>query len=152
MYNTLLYLHHLTRWLVLISLLYAIYTAARGSLLQQAFTKAADVTRHITATIAHIQLLLGMVLYFKSPLVSYFWHNRQQAMGDMDISFFGLYHPVLMLVAIIIITIGSALAKRRDTNADKYKTMLLWYIVALLVIFIAIPWPFSPFANRPYFR
>jgi cbb3-type cytochrome oxidase subunit 3 len=30
--------------------------------------------------------------------------------------------------------------------------MLVWFTIALIIIFIAIPWPFSPFANRPYFR
>jgi hypothetical protein len=30
--------------------------------------------------------------------------------------------------------------------------MLIWLSIALIIIFIAIPWPFSPFANRPYYR
>jgi len=57
-----------------------------------------------------------------------------------------------MLTAIVIITIGSALAKRKKTDKEKFKTMLVWFSAALLIIFIAIPWPFSPLANRPYIR
>jgi hypothetical protein len=57
-----------------------------------------------------------------------------------------------MIMAIIIITIGSALAKRKSSDKEKFKTMGLWFSIALIIIFIAIPWPFSPFANRPYFR
>jgi len=30
--------------------------------------------------------------------------------------------------------------------------MLLFFVVALIIILIATPWPFSPFAGRPYFR
>ena len=57
-----------------------------------------------------------------------------------------------MLAALILITIGSALAKRRQTDRDKFMTLLIWFSVGLTLIFLAIPWPFSPFANRPYFR
>jgi hypothetical protein len=57
-----------------------------------------------------------------------------------------------MFSAIIVITIGSAMAKRKATDRERFKTMLTWYAIALLIIFLAIPWPFSPFANRPYFR
>ena len=70
----------------------------------------------------------------------------------MDLTFFGLIHILFMLTAIVIITIGSALAKRKPTDSEKFKTMLLWFSLALMLIFVAIPWPFSPLANRPYFR
>jgi hypothetical protein len=57
-----------------------------------------------------------------------------------------------MFVAIVLITIGSAKAKRKSNDTQKFKTMLIWFSIALLIIFIAIPWPFSPLANRPYIR
>ena len=63
-----------------------------------------------------------------------------------------MIHSSLMLTAIVLITIGSAKAKRKPTDQEKFKTMLVWFSIALLIIFIAIPWPFSPFANRPYYR
>jgi uncharacterized membrane protein len=66
--------------------------------------------------------------------------------------FFGIIHIVLMLVAIILITIGSAMAKRKTGDEQKFKTILLWYSLGLLLILIAIPWPFSPLAQRPYMR
>jgi len=37
-------------------------------------------------------------------------------------------------------------------DKEKFKIMLLWYGIALIIILIAIPWPFSPLANRPYLR
>jgi hypothetical protein len=93
-----------------------------------------------------------MILYIKSPLVKYFWQNRSETMNDLDVSFFGLYHPVGMLLAVVVLTIGSALAKRRATDVEKFNTMLYWFAVVLLIILVIIPWPFSPFANRPYIR
>jgi hypothetical protein len=57
-----------------------------------------------------------------------------------------------MTVAVVLITIGSAMAKRQQTDHGKFKTMALWFLLGLIVILIAIPWPFSPLANRPYIR
>jgi hypothetical protein len=140
------------RWLVLTSLLYAIYRAYRGYTLNAQFSKADNAIRHWTATIAHIQLVIGITLYTQSPVIKYFWHNFNEATDNIDTAFFGLLHITLMLTAIILITIGSALSKRKTTDKQKFKTMLVWFSASLIIIFIAIPWPFSPLANRPYFR
>lgn len=108
--------------------------------------------RHLTATIAHIQLIIGILVYTQSPLVQYFWSDFKEASQSIDTLFFGLLHLLLMLVAITVITIGSALAKRRQSDREKFKTMLGWFLVAFIIILFAIPWPFSPLAARPYFR
>ncbi|ASK29194.1 hypothetical protein CEY12_03315 [Chryseobacterium sp. T16E-39] len=152
MYQTLTFLHSIFRWLVLLSLISAIFRAYKGYSSNTLFSKTDDSVRHWTATIAHIQLVLGITLYSQSPIVSYFWKNFNTAKENFDLLFFGLIHIFLMLVSIIIITIGSALAKRKQTDKEKFKTMLIWFGFGLFIIFIAIPWPFSPLANRPYFR
>lgn len=140
------------RWLVLVSLIYSIYIAYKGYSYELSFTKKDNLVRHWTATIAHIQLLFGILVYVQSPIVKYFWRNFKDGIQNIDTAFFGLIHVILMLVAIVFITIGSALAKRRLSDEQKFKTMLVWFSIALIVIFIAIPWPFSPLANRPYLR
>jgi uncharacterized membrane protein YozB (DUF420 family) len=152
MYSTLLLTHSLFRWLVLISLLYAIYRAYQGKTKGLVFSKTDNSIRHWTATIAHIQFIVGINLYLKSPIVKYFFANVSEGIKHLDTFFFGALHIVLMLIAIIVLTVGSALAKRKSTDAEKFKTMLLWFSFALLIIFIAIPWPFSPLANRPLLR
>lgn len=152
MYQTLTFLHSQTRWLVLISLLYAIFRAFKGYFSDQKFTGTDNSVRHWTATIAHIQLIIGMIFYLRSPVIQYFWKNFNEAKDSLEHLFFGLIHIALMFTAIIIITIGSALAKRKLSDKEKFKTMGIWFSTALVIIFIAIPWPFSPFANRPYFR
>ena len=140
------------RWFVLASLLYAIYRAYKGYTLKSQFSKTDNSIRHWTATIAHIQLVIGITLYTQSPIIKYFWHNFNEVIHHLDTAFFGLLHIILMLIAIILITIGSALSKRKISDKEKFKTMLVWFSVSLLIIFIAIPWPFSPLAKRPYFR
>ena len=152
MYTLLIYCHSFVRWLVLVSLVYSIYRAYKGYTLETSFGKTDNLIRHWTATIAHVQLVLGMIIYTQSPVIKYFWRNFKESMNVIDIAFFGLIHIGLMLLAIILITIGSAFAKRKQTDKEKFKTMLIWFSISLLIILIAIPWPFSPFANRPYFR
>lgn len=152
MYQTLIFLHSLFRWLVLLSVVYSIFIAYKGYFSDKKFSKTDDSVRHWTATIAHIQLILGITLYSQSPIIRYFWKNFNEAKESFDLLFFGLIHIFLMLFSIVLITIGSAVSKRKTTDKEKFKTMLIYFIIALLIIFIAIPWPCSPFANRPYFR
>jgi hypothetical protein len=152
MYLLILALHSLIRWFVLASLLFAIYRAYWGLLFNRPFSKFDDTVRHLTATIAHIQLVLGLGLYFISPIVSYFLHNFHEAVHERQIRFFGMEHVTMMLIAIVLITIGSAKAKRKTTNKEKFRCMAIWFSIALLVILSSIPWSFSPLISRPSFR
>jgi hypothetical protein len=152
MYQILLITHSYIRWFVLISLFMAVYRSYKGYFSNLEFSKIDNSIRHWTATIAHIQLLVGILLYTQSPTIKYFWGNFKEASQYLENNFFGLIHLILMLTAIIFITIGSALAKRKQVDKEKFKTMLIWFSIALLIIFLAIPWTFSPLANRPYFR
>lgn len=152
MYPTVLSFHSLVRWLVLISLLYAVYRAYSGWFGKKTFSRLDNAVRHWTATIAHIQLGAGILLYFSSPVIAYFLHNYSEAAHQREIRFFGMEHSLMMLVAITLVTIGSAKAKRKQTDREKFKTMAIWFSIALLIILISIPWPFSPMASRPFFR
>jgi hypothetical protein len=150
MFNILLQLHSVFRWLVLISLIYSIIISARGYLNKTEFIPFHNSMRHYTATICHIQLMLGILLYIQSPQIKYYFSPEGQTAGEPF--FFSILHLVLMLAAIVVITIGSAKAKRQTDSNQKYITMLLWFSAGLFLILIAIPWPFSPLANRPYIR
>lgn len=152
MYSTLLVLHSLTRWFVLAFLVYSIYRAYVGVANNKPFSKTDNAFRHWTATVAHIQLMIGIILYTQSPVVKYFWSETEIGFKNLDLTFFGIIHLVLMLTSIVVLTIGSALAKRKPTDKEKFKTMLIWFSLALIVIFIAIPWSFSPLSSRPNFR
>lgn len=152
MYPHLLAAHSIVRWLVLCFVLISIYRAFTGYTKNKPFTGADNGFRHWTATIAHVQLMIGMVLYTQSPVVKAFLSDTKTGLQNADLTFFGLIHIVLMLIAIIVLTIGSALAKRKPADKEKFRTMLIWFSIALILIFMAIPWPFSPLSNRPYFR
>ena len=152
MYPILLASHSLVRWLVLASLLYAIIRAYQGWRSKRSFTAVDDSVRHWTATIVHIQFLLGLGLYLVSPIVDYFLHHFHDAVHQRELRFFGMEHSVMMFLAVAVISTGSAKAKRKTTDVEKFRTVSIWFAVGLLIILTSVPWPFSPFTSRPYFR
>lgn len=152
MYTFLILSHSIVRWLIVPAMCYALYRGFRGWLTKRPFTKTDDTVRHVTATLTHIQLMIGYVLYFNSPFISYFRAHFKEAIKEFDFVFFGMVHITLMTLAIIIVTIGSSAAKRQQQDTAKFKTMAIFYAVAFVIILIAIPWPFSPLSARPYLR
>ena len=151
MYVFVLTLHSLVRWLVLFSLCFVLYRAYYGWFSKKQFSRFDKFTITSTVTVVHLQFMLGLWLYFISPSARYFMHNFKQAIHQRDFRFFGMEHVVMMLLAVTLITIGSAKTKSRKTDTGKYKTIAFWFTVGLLIILSSIPWPFSPFTSRPYF-
>lgn len=150
MYPILLFMHSLFRWILPGAMLTAIITGVVGYKKKLVFSAGMNVLRHWTATISHIQLIIGIIIWSQSSWVKAFLRNKMHASGDA--LFFGLIHFSGMLLAIVLITIGSAKAKREVTDRQKFKTMFLWFAAALFIILLLVPWPFSPLAPRPVFR
>lgn len=152
MYPVLIFLHSLLRWAVLVTLLYSVYRSSRGLRYRKGYTMFDNKVRVITVSTAHVQFIFGLLLYFTSPVVGYFLHHFKEAVHIRDQRFFGMEHITMMLLAIVIITIGSSVTKRKKTDREKFKSMAIWFSIGLVIIFFAIPWPFSPFTSRPYWR
>lgn len=152
MYQYLLVAHSFIRWLVVISLVIAVIRAGWGWRKERVFSAADNKLRHWTATIAHIQLMLGLGLYFLSPLTAYFMQYFKDAVHQREFRFFGMEHSLVMIVAVVLITVGSAKAKRAIGSQQQFKTMALWYGISFLLILSSIPWKFSPLVSRPYLR
>src|ERR1700761_7938803 len=105
MYLFLLALHSLIRWFVVVTMLFALYRAWSGKLGHKAYTRVDEHARFWSVIAAHTQLVLGLWLYFISPVVSYFLHNFKTAIHERQIRFFGMEHITMMLIAIVLITI-----------------------------------------------
>ncbi len=152
MYDSLLLFHSWWRWVVLLSLLAAISVSLNGLKAGRPFTATDNFIRHSTATVCHLQLLLGITLYFTSPLTRHFLSDPASAMHEREFRFFGMEHATVMLIAVIVISVGSYKAKRRSTDRAKFRTMLTWFLTGLLLVLSSIPWSFWPWVNRPSFR
>ena len=152
MYTYLLTIHSFFRWIVLIGLVVAIFCSYRAWKQHHTFSKVDNSIRHWTTTITHIQLILGLWIYFISPIVDFFLHNFSKGIHLREIRFFGMEHIFVMLIAITIITIGSMKSKRKEFDVEKHKTIVIWFGIGLLLILSSIPWKFLGLLSRPYFR
>jgi hypothetical protein len=151
-YPILLVIHNAFRWLVLGSLLASLGSSLSGLISKRSYQSIDQTLRVVATSIAHTQLLIGFYLYAKSPIVSYYWKTHPSFQDGQEFSFFALIHIGLMLTSVIVMTIGSSKAKRQKTAEQKFKTTAIYFTISLLLIFIAIPWSFSPLANRPLLR
>ena len=151
-YYPLLVLHSAVRWLVLAGLPVTAIRAWQRSRRQLPYTPTDNRLRVGTLAVVHLQALLGVVLYGISPIIRYFYSAFGDAVHNRQIRFFGMEHSLVMTVAVVVITIGAAKAKRKTTDAMKHKTIWVWYGIALLLILSSVPWAFSPLTSRPWFR
>lgn len=134
------HLHSLLRWVVLVLMIIAVVKAI-ASRKNGSFTGTRKIALFAMISL-HLQLVIGLSLYFLKD-----WHQligRPEFMGDTVRRFFSLEHLLLMLIAIVIATIGYSSAKRMKDAAKANKRIMIYYLIALILILISIPWPFRP--------
>jgi hypothetical protein len=152
MFTAMLAVHSALRWLALAALaagcLRAVYAWRRGA----AFARYDGALRTAAVQLLQLQMVVGYVLYFYSPLVRLFWRDPAAALGQISVWFFGALHITLMTLAVIAATSGEALAKRVPDDRARFARFAAASGIALGLILIAIPWPFSPLATRPLLR
>ena len=84
----------------------------------------------------HLQLVIGLILYFVSPFGS-------QSLGEMKdaaLRLTSIEHPATVLIAIALITIGWSRHKKLESNAAKFKSIWLFYGLGLVIILSRLPW------------
>ncbi len=138
LYSILHHAHSGLRWVVLLTLIAAIVLAFRHWQQKTAFGTKPPRWAMFALMAVHIQFLLGLGLYFISPYVRF----DGSTMGDKLLRFYSVEHITIMLLAIVLITIGYSLSKRRATAPAAYKTIFIFYLIGLLLILLGIPWPF----------
>jgi hypothetical protein len=84
----------------------------------------------------HMQLLVGLILYFVSPL----GFSSLGQMSDKELRLTSLEHPLINIIAITLITIGWVKHKKLATSESKFKTFSIYYSLGLLLILSRIPW------------
>jgi Na+/H+ antiporter NhaC len=72
-------------------------------------------------------------------------------MKDKVARFFLVEHPTLMILAIVFITLGHGMAKKAVDDETKYRKAFRYFLIALVLILAAVPWPFREVIARPWF-
>lgn len=152
-YPFILFLHGLTRWVVVLGGLWLIL-AAFSSLNR---TSSADVSPvrvpwRVYMGGLHLQLLLGIILFFVSPLAQAALADMGAAMRVRPMRFFTVEHTTMMIVALAIAQVGSIRARKAHDAARAARVSLTFGGLSLLLILAAIPWPFFGEIARPWLR
>ena len=139
MYNGLLHAHSGIRWIILAGLLFAIFNSFSGKKSGREFTDKDRKIGLIAFIGSHIQIIIGFALYFINEHGKVSFSNM---MANGFFRFFTLEHPVAMLIAITLITVGYIKAKKGQDSKQKFSSQFNFYLAALVIILISIPWPF----------
>lgn len=141
MYNILLHLHNIFRWLILIAGFTSTARAYIGWTQNRPWTKRDNLWGLLFSIFLDLQFLIGIILYvFLSPLIKSAYHNFGAAMKNPDLRFFAVEHVVVMIVAIVFIHIGRSRSKKAATASGQHKTIAVYFTIGLLLILAAIPW------------
>ena len=88
----------------------------------------------------HIQLLLGIILYFTSPLGMS--NLSGETMKDSLGRLLAVEHPLVNIIGIALITIGYLKSKKQSAASSSYaaRPVLIYFGLGLLLILSRIPW------------
>jgi len=141
MYLGFLHIHDTLRWLLLIGLIVSL-TKYMGGWLGNKPWKRSDNLLGISVTLLmDLQLITGLALYFfLSPKTQLAFSNFGAAMKDADLRFYAVEHILMMVIAVALVHIGRFKSKKAVTDVGKFKVASIFYLIALVVIFAAIPW------------
>lgn len=132
-----LHLHSLLRWVILLLLLVGLF---------QAFSKKESIksTSLWLMIAAHTMLLIGLYQWIagRYGILKGLPESVPSLMKDSFYRFYWVEHPLLMLVAIILITLARGKAKKLN-----YKNTGWLLLIALIFILVAVPWPFRDVAT-----
>ena len=153
MQTGLLHLHNLLRWIILVLLLLSILKSYTGMTSKKAFEASDKKIWLFTMIAAHITLLLGLYQWLlgRYGLFTYVKPEGVSMMKDPYLRFFQMEHPVSMILAILLITLGYGMAKKNVDDQTKYKKAFRYFVLALVLILAAVPWPFRELVARPLF-
>ncbi|MEW5851052.1 MAG: hypothetical protein AB2A00_19855 [Myxococcota bacterium] len=150
MYQVLLLLHSWNRWAVLVLMLLVLVGSIRRFKATGAMQPRDLKLARITAVVVDIQAVLGLLLYgVFSPITNAAFQNMKGAMKDPVMRFWAVEHLAMMLVAWILVRVGTILAKKSSTTP--YRTLAVCFGLALLFMILMVPWP-GAVTERPLFR
>ena len=139
MYLPTLNLHHYLAYAVVLLVTLFTFYSLWGWLAGNAST-AKDKKLGLAAFIAvHLQFTVGLLLYFLSPTVQQAFKDFGLAMKSSNLRLYAVEHPLVMLIAAVLVTVARIRTKRNDANTA-HRTNFTLYAIALLLILSRIPW------------
>jgi len=128
--------HSGMRWVALGLLIYAVVNAIMKKK-NGTYTDNDKLVSILTLSLVHLQVVIGFVLYFIEGKYKLF-----SQMSDSVSRMYALEHPLTMLIAAVLVTIGHSKSKKAAEDGKKFKHTYVFFGLALFLILIRIPWPF----------
>ncbi|MDO6595634.1 hypothetical protein Q4512_01835 [Oceanihabitans sp. 2_MG-2023] len=140
MYSIVKNLHSYWAYLVLIILILAVVNSLIKTFASKEYEPKDFRIALFTLIVSHIQLLIGLVLYFTSP--NGLSNITTNGMGGLSpfARLLAVEHPFVGILAVTFITIGYSKHKKKLTSKPKHKTIAIFYTIALLLVLSRIPW------------
>ena len=139
MYEILQHLHSLTAYAVILFLVFSTVDAWTS---KKRKVGEIDEKIFLYALIAtHAQLLLGFSIYFMSP---FYKAAKEMAFIDLlrdgTMRLYVIEHPIVMIASAVLITMGFSKQKRMQSSKDRFKTVSIYFTIALVLILTRLPW------------
>ena len=129
-------IHSTLAYAVLAVVLIAVINAFLGLSSKRNFTKNDRSLSLVALILSHIQLVVGLVLWATSPLGK----DAMSQMSNSAMRLTAVEHPLVNIIAIILITIGWSKHKKEESSNGKFKKIGIFYVLGLLLILSRIPW------------
>ncbi len=133
-------IHSYWAYLALIILLLAVFNAIFALAKRRTFTNKDLRIGLFTLIFNHIQLLIGFAVYFSSPYFKMLTSNTSEVMKNSELRKLALEHPLTMLIAIALITVGWSRHKKKTEDRSKFASFVVFYGLALVLVLAMIPW------------
>lgn len=141
MYETVKILHSYWAYLVLLMIIVASFNALIKFFGNKEFHAVDFRISLFTLIVTHIQLLIGIVLFFVSDYLSVISETGMgEVMKNKLLRSNIIEHPLTMIIAVVLITIGYSKHKKKLTSKPKFKMLAIFYTLALILILAKIPW------------
>lgn len=134
MYNGLLFAHSYLRYIILVLLIIVIVTSLMGLLNKKPHTSTDNKLGLFLFISTHLQLLIGLILFFVSPVVQF----SGEAMKNAATRYWLVEHNTAMLIAIVFITLARTTSKKMVDGQAKHKRMFIFNAIALVIIVLTI--------------
>ena len=141
MYQLIKQLHSWSAYIVLLVLIAAVINALIGYVKKKKYFEVKDLRLSLFALIfSHIQLLLGLLVYVVTPRLQMWGEGAKVVMKDSLSRLLLLEHPLMNIIAIVLITIGWVKLKKQTDVRQMFAKIALFYGIALVILLSRIPW------------
>ena len=135
MYEIIKQIHSGWAYLAFLLLVIAVVNSIIGLISKKEYTAKDKKIGLYALGAIHIQLVIGFIIYFVSPLgFSGF------SMSDSALRLTSMEHPLMNVLGVVLMTVGWVKHKKITSNESKFKTVAIYYGLALVFFISRIPW------------